>query len=325
MATLWITEAIPLAATSLLPMVILPLFGVMPSQQVAANYFSDIIFLYIGGFLIALAMQRWGLHRRIALRTLLSFGSNPRMLMLGFMLVSAVLSMWISNTATTMMMMTVVTAVLATMDLDTAAAQPGQQAAAERARKNFSGALLLATAYAATIGGISTLVGTPPNLSFVAILNRTFPDAPAISFSTWLVAVGPISILMFGGTWGVLNLMHVRPRLLPRLSTEVLRAEHRRLGKMRIAERVVGVAFFAVAVLWVTRTGIAIGDWELPGWSQWLVSGELIRDGSVAIAVAVVLFMVPVPDQEAAGGVEGQSSPVQCARSGTGRCHGDRQ
>ena len=151
MAIWWMTEAVPLAATALLPVVLYPLLGVMDGRAVAPIYFNHIILLFLGGFLVALAMERWNLHRRIALRILLVFGSRPSDLMMGFMVAAAFLSMWISNTATTMMMVPIAGSVLATVETKSGKLSTG---------------LLLGIAYSASIGGVATLVGTPPNLSF---------------------------------------------------------------------------------------------------------------------------------------------------------------
>ena len=170
MAIWWISEAVPLAITSLLPVVLFPVLGVMNGRQVATQYCNHIIFLFMGGFIVALAMQRWNLHRRIALRTLLLFGVHPRRILLGFMVATAFLSMWISNTATTMMMVPIVLAIILQMEENLGRATV----------RKFALVVLLGVAYSASIGGIATLVGTPPNLSFARILSIQFPHAPEI-------------------------------------------------------------------------------------------------------------------------------------------------
>jgi len=186
MAVWWMTEVVPLAVTALIPVALFPLLGIMNGKAVAETYFNHLIFLFIGGFLMALAMEKWHLHRRIALRLLLWIGLSPARILLGFMLTSAFLSMWISNTATTMMMVPILLSIVAKME---------EVNASETTRKMEKG-LLLGIAYAASIGGIATLIGTPPNLSFVRIFKIYFPDAPDISFARWMIFALPLSLLL---------------------------------------------------------------------------------------------------------------------------------
>ncbi len=167
MAVWWITEIVPLAVTSLLPVVLFPLLGIMDGGKVSSSYFNHVIFLFIGGFVIALAMQRWDLHRRIAIKILLLTGISPGRILLGFMISTAFLSMWISNTATTMMMIPILLSIILKLE--------------ELVGKNvasYTTGLLLGVAYSASIGGIATLVGTPPNLSFSRIFRFIFPMPP---------------------------------------------------------------------------------------------------------------------------------------------------
>ncbi len=165
MAIWWISEVVPLAVTALLPVALFPMLGIMNGQMVSGTYFNHVIFLFIGGFIVALAMQKWNLHKRIALRILMFTGTKPAKILLGFMLATAFLSMWISNTATTMMMVPILISVISQLD---------EQSSNKPGRKNtYSIGLLLGVAYSASIGGMMTLVGTPPNLSFTRIF-QTF-------------------------------------------------------------------------------------------------------------------------------------------------------
>jgi len=173
MAAWWITEAIPLAVTALIPVVLFPLLGVVDGKTISALYFNHVIFLFIGGFLMAFAMERWNLHRRIALRILILFGISPGRILMGFMLATAFLSMWMSNTATAMMMVPIAFSIILKLE---------ESLGKEKVSK-YSIGLLLAVAYSASIGGISTLVGTPPNLSFVRITSIIFPNMTEISFA----------------------------------------------------------------------------------------------------------------------------------------------
>ena len=283
MAVWWIFEAVPLAVTALLPVVLFPLLGIMAGKAVAPLYFNSIIFLFLGGFMVALAMERWGLHKRIALRIILLVGGGARRLVLGFMIAAAFLSMWISNTATTMMMIPIAMAVIA---------KAGEwRSAAETSR--FAVALLLGTAYAASIGGIATLVGTPPNPLFVKNLALLFPEAPEISFAQWFLFALPISLVFLVVAWVVL-MAHFRLwELAAPVKREMFQEEHARLGPMSFAEKVVLADFLLLAVLWLTRKGLTLGSWELPGWSRLLAHSDLVDDGTVAIGVALLLFLIP--------------------------------
>jgi sodium-dependent dicarboxylate transporter 2/3/5 len=191
MAIWWITEAIPLAATALLPVVLFPLLGVVDGKTISAMYFNHLIFLFIGGFLMALAMERWDLHRRIAIKVLMFFGISPGRILMGFMVATAFLSMWMSNTATTMMMIPIALSIIYKLEEILGKPKLG----------TYSVGLLLGIAYSASIGGIATLVGTPPNLSFARIANIIFPSMPEITFADWLVFAVWITILMFITAW----------------------------------------------------------------------------------------------------------------------------
>ena len=168
MAIWWVTDSIPLFATALLPLVLFPLLGIMDGAAIAPIYFNSIIVLFIGGFMIALTMEKWNLHRRIALNIIHVVGSSPSRIILGFMIASAFLSMWISNTATAVMMVPIGLAIILQIENDFGAEKT----------HSFSVGLMLGIAYAASVGGLMTLLGTPPNLSLVRIVEILFPDAP---------------------------------------------------------------------------------------------------------------------------------------------------
>jgi sodium-dependent dicarboxylate transporter 2/3/5 len=273
----WMTEAIPLAATALLPIVLYPLTGVMDGRAVAPIYFNHIILLFLGGFLVALAMERWGLHRRIALRILLVFGGRPGDLLLGFMVATAFLSMWISNTATTMMMVPIAASVLATVESDTGKLSTG---------------LLLGVAYSASIGGAATLVGTPPNLSFSRILQIQFPDGPEISFGGWMVFGLPVALTFLFVAWAVLKYKFIESNDAT-LDRSTLRKDYEALGRVEREERSVLIVSVLLALLWVFRRGIRIGALDLPGWASLLPYPAYINDGVVAIGMALILFVIP--------------------------------
>jgi sodium-dependent dicarboxylate transporter 2/3/5 len=284
MAVWWITELIPLAATALLPVALFPLMGIMDGKAVAATYFNHVIFLFIGGFLIALAMERWNLHKRIALRILMVTGSRPGSILLGFMIATAFLSMWISNTATAMMMIPILIAVISKLEENTS----------KEAISKYSIGLLLGVAYSASIGGVATLVGTPPNLSFARIFQIMFPHAPEISFTQWFLFAFPFSLTFFLVVWAFLMFKFAPAKNDWKLSDRNLfQQQYSLLGPMRFEEKTVLTVFLALAVLWLSRADLIFGDFVVPGWSRLFGMPDYINDGTVAIAVSSLLFLIP--------------------------------
>ncbi|MCD6090324.1 MAG: SLC13/DASS family transporter [Bacteroidales bacterium] len=283
MAVWWITEAVPLAVTALIPVAAFPLLGIMNGKDVSSTYFNHIIFLFIGGFLMALAMEKWNLHKRIALKILLLIGGGPAKILFGFMFATAFLSMWISNTATAMMMVPIVLSVLLKLE----------EKLNKKDAANYSIALLLGVAYSASIGGIATLVGTPPNLSFVRIFSIIFPEAPEISFSDWFIFALPLSIIMFILIFGWLYLLF-RPRQNGvTFSNEILKEEYKALGKSTFEEKTIFILFIILAFLWISRSGISFGDFKINGWDSFFPNRTYINDGTVAIFIALILFIIP--------------------------------
>jgi sodium-dependent dicarboxylate transporter 2/3/5 len=282
MAFWWITEAVPLAVTALLPIVLYPTLGVMSGKSVAPIYFNHIIFLFIGGFLVALAMRKWNLHRRIALKILMVFGTKPRNILLGFILATAFLSMWISNTATTMMMVPIALSIVYKLE----------EMFEGKSIHKFSVGIFLGIAHAATIGGVSTLVGTPPNLSFARILTILFPNAPEISFLTWMMYALPLSIVFIIILWLILSFIYTRNSDLV-IEPSIFRQQYKELGKISFEEKIVLIDFILLAVLWISRANIDIGNFTIPGWSQLFSNPSYFNDGTVAIAMALILFLIP--------------------------------
>jgi sodium-dependent dicarboxylate transporter 2/3/5 len=283
MAILWITEAIPLAATSLIPIIFFPLAGILTTEEIASSYINSIIFLFLGGFLIAIAMEEWNLHKRIALRIILIFGGSPASIILGFMTAGAFLSMWISNTATALMLLPIGMAVIQKLE---------GEFGSEKTH-NFNINILLAIAYSCSIGGIATLIGTPPNLVMVKTLSVLFPESPEISFGNWMILALPISLLMLIVVSFVLTkvLFKVDKSIL--LGNEFIKSEYQRLGKLTFEEKVVSVVFALTAFLWIFRSDIFLGFITIPGWSNLLPTSEFINDGTVSISMAFILFLMP--------------------------------
>jgi sodium-dependent dicarboxylate transporter 2/3/5 len=288
MAVLWITEAIPLAATSLIPLIFYPIVGILSAEEIASSYINSIIFLFLGGFLIAIAMEEWSLHKRIALKLITVLGGSLTSIIISFIIAGALLSMWISNTATALMLLPIGIAVVQKLETDFS----------EQRIHNFSVMLFLSIAYSCTIGGVATLIGTPPNLVMAKMLNILFPQAPELSFSSWMLLTLPISILMllFVGIFLVKIFYKIDKDI--KLDRNFIRNEYMQLGKFSFEEKAVSIIFCVTALLWIFRTNIDFGFLTIPGWSNLLPTSELINDGTVAITMAFFLFLIPSRKKE---------------------------
>lgn len=280
MAVWWVSEAIPLGATSLLPLVLFPLLGLASASQAAAPYANHLIYLFLGGFFLAQAMQRWNLHRRIALHVVLRVGTGPSRIVLGFMIATAFLSMWVSNTATAAMMMPIGMAVIDQFAEAVRAERPDVDVRA--GHFHFGAALMLGIAYAASIGGIGTLIGTPPNVLLAGTLEENF--GVRVGFAEWLAFGVPFVAVFLPLVWLFLTRVAFPPELdeLPGGAT-VIAKRLVALGPMKAAERRTAVLFTATAAAWIFR----------PLWTRALSHGELITDSTIAIASAVLLFALP--------------------------------
>ncbi|MEZ4775215.1 MAG: DASS family sodium-coupled anion symporter [Bacteroidia bacterium] len=273
-ATWWITEAVPIPVTSLLPIVLFPLLGAAPIKPVAQAYINPIMFLFIGGFMLALAMEKWNLHRRIALNIIARVGSNARRIVLGFMLATGLISMWISNTATTLMMVPIALAIVGQM-----AQFKGADEASEHL-KRLGKVLMLGIAYSASIGGLATLVGTPTNLIFTGYVLEVYKMD--ITFSQWIVFGLPVSVLLLGASWWLLvNVSFPLTKIPGELWREEIRHELKLLGPMRREETVVLIVFGLVALGWMSSEYVL----------KPLIPG--IHDSMIALSGAIVLFMIP--------------------------------
>lgn len=283
MAVWWTTEAIPLSITALLPVVLFPLLGVLDGKEVSEAYFNHIIFIFIGGFIMALAIEKWNLHKRIALRILLWIGASPGRILLGCMLATSLLSMWISNTATAMMMIPIVTSIIFEIE----------GSLSKKDIYNYSTGLLLGIAYSASIGGIATLVGTPPNLICVRVMNILYPDAPELMFNQWLLFAFPITIIMFFIVWLLIKILFIKKIRLVNMSKESIKSQYQSMGKLSYEEKIVFILFILLALLWIFRPGFKFNNFSIPGWATLFKHSKYINDGTVAILISVVLFIIP--------------------------------
>lgn len=275
MAIWWLTAVIPLEATSLLPIVLLPIVGVLPVTEVTPSYADPIIFLFMGGFFLAATLERWGLHKRFALATVRAIGTSAPKVVLAFMIASGVASMWISNTATAVMMLPIAMAVVGTR---------GQESPAD----GFPTALLLGIAYGASIGGVATLIGTPPNAIFAGAARELL--GADVGFAEWMAIGIPVAIPMMLGCWLLLVWLFRVRGTIPGLAANVDR-EHADLGPVRGGERFVLVVFLLTAAAWILRSPKAIGSVRIPGLAD-VIPG--ISDAAIAIGAALVLFAVPL-------------------------------
>jgi len=287
----WVTEAVPLAVAALLPMVLIPLMGVRPVgssgliaplsealviNDVAAPYASPIVFLFMGGFMIALAMERWNLHRRIALNIVKLTGTNADGIILGFMLSTAALSMWISNTATTVLMLPIALSVINLLMDD-------RDFLKNRGMQNFALSMMLGIAYAANIGGTATVIGTPPNVVFAGIMKEQFNTE--VSFAQWMIFGLPFALLMLGiAFFLIVKLMH--PNRLGEFegAQAIIEREVTNLGPITPGEMRTLIVFVSTALLWIFRKTIV----------GWLPPSVALTDAGIAMLASVVLFIVPV-------------------------------
>lgn len=291
MAFWWLTEAIPLAATALLPLALFPLFKIVPAKQIALAYADSNIFLFLGGFLIAMAMQRHNLHKRIALSIIYLMGTSTRKILFGFMIATAFLSMWISNTATAMMMLPIGIAIVEQFK----AMKPiNGSMAFEEGGKNFGIALMLGIAYSSSIGGIGTLIGTPPNLVFSSVIKSMFPELPEIDFIRWMLIGIPVIAVFLPFTWLYLSFIGTPLKSFQITnSKEIIRKELTALGKMKIGEKLTLAVFIFTSLGWIFRKDIEFGSFSLKGWGNLAGIGDYVNDSTVAMFGALVLFILP--------------------------------
>lgn len=298
MGVFWFTEAMPTGATSLIPLLAFPLLAIMPAEEVSQQYMDQNILLYLGGFIIALGIEKWNLHRRMALHVVKRVGEDPRRLVLGFMLGTACMSMWISNTASTLLMLPLATALLTSL---------GETGRDPKELEKLAPVLLLSIAYAASIGGSTTLVGTPTNLIFVKVWGDQFPDQPNLSAGQWMIRFVPVGIVLLFTAWFILS------RKLPRMKqgtadqTGFIDEKLLELGPPTQAEYVMGILFCCTALLWIFREPIEITETiVVPGWRPFLLAhlgyfegidlskNKYLHDSTVAMGVALVMFLIPV-------------------------------
>lgn len=268
----WATEAAPIAVTALLPIVLFPLAGVFNIDEATAPYANKIIFLFMGGFMLGLGMERHNLHKRIALNLILKTGTNPNGIILGFMLTTAFISMWISNTATTVMMLPIGMSIINLLEIDQQSSAP---------KRKFALGLMLSIAYAANVGGTATIIGTPPNVAWVGFMSDMI--GYEVTFSTYLLIGIPICLLMLT----IVYLMITRvlyPSKIGQLtaSNQIIEDQLKSLGRMSGAEKKVAIIFILTALTWILRGSI-----------NNVLNSDLLNDSIIAMAGGILMFITP--------------------------------
>ncbi len=277
MATWWILESVSIYLTAFIPAFALPILGILPMNELAGVYMPQITFLFIGGFLMAFAMEKCRLHERIALRIILTIGNSPSRLLLSVMLAGFLLSMWILNTAAVVVLLPAVLAIIQHL----------------KDNAEFKTPLLLGLAYASSIGGMATLIGTAPNLYFADFYSQYNHGVDDITFFNWFVFAAPLSLILFVIAYQLLKWMYRPKDVKEAVSLEVIRSDYRQLGSMSRDEKWVGGSFAILVLLWFTSRDIDLGGFEMTGWLSFLPAGGYVRESTLAMLVSFVLFLIP--------------------------------
>ncbi len=280
MTVWWVTEAIPIAATGLVPIAIFPLLGILTAGETCENYGHNYVLMLLAGFILSKAIELHHLHKRIALTIMKTIGSSRRKIILSFMVATALLSMWIANVAVALMMLSIAMAIIQE-EKETSSHQP-----------HFAVALMLSIAYAASIGGTGTLIGTPPNMVFIGMFETLYPQAPKISFFQWMMVGVPLVIIFIPLIWMYL-VWYFQLSGTFHGGNEIVDQELKAMGKMKPAEKRVLFIFMLTAFGWIFRRDFVFGDVYLPGWGTLLGVDEYVHDSTVAVFTCLLLFLLP--------------------------------
>jgi len=279
MAIWWITEVVPIYITALLPLALFPLLGILEAGDTSENYGNKYVFLLLGGFFIAKTFEVHNLHQRLALIIIKFLGTSRRLIILSFMVATALLSMWIANVSVALIMLPIALALISKIP--------------ETANDDkFGLALMLAIAYSASIGGTGTLIGTPPNLIFVGVVEKLFPGAPEISFLQWMLLGIPLVSVFLPVTWFYLIQYFAIKGNFPG-SKEIIDRELHSLGKITTAEKRILVIFSLTALAWIFRKDFQFDDFIVYGWASRLGIDHLVHDATIAIIAAIAMFFIP--------------------------------
>ncbi|MEW6652166.1 MAG: SLC13 family permease [Bacteroidota bacterium] len=283
MAVWWISEAVPLAVTAFIPLILFPLLGIESGSKTAQAYANSTIFLFLGGMIIAVAIEKWNLHKRLALNVISIFGTTPSRIVLGFMIATAFLSMWINNTSTTLMIMPIGLALLLKVE----------ESFGKKKAESFAKTVLLGIAYASSIGGIATLIGTAPNMVFQRVFNVSFPNAAEIHFGEWMKYAVPIAAVMLIFAWFLLTKVLFKVSDNFEIDKSVIEDEKKKLGKICYEEKAISILFLATSLLWIFRVDLNLEWFVVPGWTNLFPKLDFIDDGTIAVTMAAILFLIP--------------------------------
>ena len=298
MACWWIGEGTAIAITALLPLILFPLLDIMSSKHVAPNYANHFVFLFLGGFMIALAMEKWNFHKRLALWIIVLIGTGVKRIVLGFMVASGFLSMWISNTATTMMLLPVGMAVVGQVARQSTLNGKHDKFSEEKVMESMGLILMLGLAYSASIGGVGTLIGTAPNIVFAGFYKNLYPENPEISFVKWMAMAVPVVVIFIPLVW-IYLCKFVSPIPLGQIefakgNGDIIKHELASLGKITRPEKMVASVFIVTALMWIFRKPLELGSITIPGWSGLFLNPEMLNDSTVAMIMGILLMILPV-------------------------------
>lgn len=282
MACWWFTEAVHLAVTAFIPFIFIPLMGIAEAKTVAQQYSDSIIFLFLGGFMIAFAIEKYDLHRRIALKVLSVVGHNPKSVLFGVMLSTYLISNWISNTATTMMLFGAVLALVSELERYLG-----------DGKNKFAAAMLLALAYSATIGGMATPVGTPPNMFFFKEYLKHYPEMHDLNFLKWSAIGYPISFAFLLACYLVLSRYYLKNVKAQELEKGFFSKAYSTLGRISYEQKVILSVFAGCVLLWFSREDLIFDTFTIKGWKNVFTNTKALDDGSVAMMAALLLFLIP--------------------------------
>ncbi|HEY5688146.1 MAG TPA: DASS family sodium-coupled anion symporter [Yeosuana sp.] len=280
MAIWWVSECIPIYATAFVPIALFPLLGILDASTTTENYGHNYVLMLLGGFFLAKSIELSGLHKRVALYIISKLGTSRRRIILSFMIATAFLSLWIANVAVVLLMLPIALAIV-----------DKEEENKERNPK-FGLALMLAIAYAASVGGTGSLIGTPPNMVFAGVFAKTFPDLPEIDFLEWMKLGTPIVIILLPIIWiYIIKYFKISGNFAG--SKEVINEEIIAIGKLSKMEKRVFIVFLFTAIGWIFRRDIDLDGLIIPGWSSLLGIADYVHDSTVAIVSAVSLFAIP--------------------------------
>jgi sodium-dependent dicarboxylate transporter 2/3/5 len=280
-AAWWLTEAVEMPITSLLPFILIPTLGIADAKTIASQYMDQVIFLFMGGFMLSYALEKSNLHSRLALYMLSKVGNSPNNILAGIMFIAFFISMWMSNTATVMMLYAAVTAIVYKFKEH------------EKNHERIGASLMIGLAYAASIGGMATLVGTPTNMIFYSFYNANFNNHDQLVFSTWFLVAFPIALLLVLITYFIISFHFKLKKISLQVKQNYFIEQYQKLGAINKDEKIVGGVFILTAILWFSRSDLMIGNFHFKGWSNLFHHKDFIQDSTVAIAMATLLFFIP--------------------------------